>query len=407
MTPIEAESLPPGHAGRDLIAQAKAGSGKTAAFALVLLSRLTASRAAGVQALVLSPTRELAEQVAQEIRRLARLLQGLVNPLGIDFQHEILRRVGVQHGEGPLAEELVGPRQTQPHADRPGRRDSLARRQAIAVDSQHRVSSALPGRAEVGMHPVELGQPRPAEAYAHFVPRLQSHAHFLLRDAEDQRSPHLRHDDAQVERHRGYEPGCAAVHYGLPRHAPIKLGAFSTPHRAHDPVFGRPAIGAVDPHAEGPHASAQVEALHARVAQRLPSAYNDRVDSRDLMAVDRDAQGSRSGWECLQEEAGELGLGGLHSVGAMIGSDGRIRPVVGPLDAESGGHDALGDQQRAGEAARAREDEHEVARAAKNIERCAAAHPPDRRDSQVGVGGAVGDREGAIRVAQCTGEFAG
>jgi ATP-independent RNA helicase DbpA len=72
MTPIQAASLPLGLAGRDLIAQAKTGSGKTAAFALVLLSRLSASRAAGVQALVLSPTRELAEQVAQEIRRLAR-----------------------------------------------------------------------------------------------------------------------------------------------------------------------------------------------------------------------------------------------------------------------------------------------------------------------------------------------
>ncbi|WP_341888532.1 ATP-dependent RNA helicase DbpA [Variovorax sp. YR752] len=71
MTPIQAASLPLALAGRDLIAQAKTGSGKTAAFALPLLARLDARRFA-VQALVLCPTRELAEQVSQEIRRLAR-----------------------------------------------------------------------------------------------------------------------------------------------------------------------------------------------------------------------------------------------------------------------------------------------------------------------------------------------
>jgi ATP-independent RNA helicase DbpA len=71
MTPIQAASLPPALAGQDLIAQAKTGSGKTAAFALSLLTRLNPRRFA-VQALVLCPTRELADQVAQEIRRLAR-----------------------------------------------------------------------------------------------------------------------------------------------------------------------------------------------------------------------------------------------------------------------------------------------------------------------------------------------
>ncbi|MBZ8140033.1 ATP-dependent RNA helicase DbpA [Rubrivivax gelatinosus] len=71
MTPIQAAALPPALAGRDLIAQAKTGSGKTAAFSLPLLAKLDARRFA-VQALVLCPTRELAEQVSQEIRRLAR-----------------------------------------------------------------------------------------------------------------------------------------------------------------------------------------------------------------------------------------------------------------------------------------------------------------------------------------------
>jgi len=71
MTPIQAASLPIALAGHDLIAQAKTGSGKTAAFALALLARLNVRRFA-VQALVLCPTRELADQVTQEIRRLAR-----------------------------------------------------------------------------------------------------------------------------------------------------------------------------------------------------------------------------------------------------------------------------------------------------------------------------------------------
>lgn len=76
MTPIQAQSLPPILAGQDVIAQGKTGSGKTAAFGLGLLSRLdTASFQA--QSLVLCPTRELADQVAEEIRRLARTMKNV------------------------------------------------------------------------------------------------------------------------------------------------------------------------------------------------------------------------------------------------------------------------------------------------------------------------------------------
>ena len=71
MTPIQAAALPLALAGHDLIAQAQTGSGKTAAFALALLARLDAKRP-DTQSLVLCPTRELAEQVTLEIRRLAR-----------------------------------------------------------------------------------------------------------------------------------------------------------------------------------------------------------------------------------------------------------------------------------------------------------------------------------------------
>jgi ATP-independent RNA helicase DbpA len=71
MTPIQAASLPLALAGHDLIAQGQTGSGKTAAYALALLANLNQRRFA-VQALVLCPTRELADQVTQELRRLAR-----------------------------------------------------------------------------------------------------------------------------------------------------------------------------------------------------------------------------------------------------------------------------------------------------------------------------------------------
>jgi ATP-dependent RNA helicase DbpA len=70
MTPVQAASLPAILSGKDVVAQAKTGSGKTAAFALGLLSALDAN-AVKLQGLVLCPTRELADQVSREIRRLA------------------------------------------------------------------------------------------------------------------------------------------------------------------------------------------------------------------------------------------------------------------------------------------------------------------------------------------------
>jgi ATP-independent RNA helicase DbpA len=71
MTPIQASALPPMLAGRDVLAQAKTGSGKTAAFGIALLHKVN-PRYFGCQGLVLCPTRELADQVAKEMRRLAR-----------------------------------------------------------------------------------------------------------------------------------------------------------------------------------------------------------------------------------------------------------------------------------------------------------------------------------------------
>src|SRR4051812_22468126 len=72
-TPVQEHALPPVLAGKDVIAQARTGSGKTVAFGLGALSAVDVSKAS-VQALVLCPTRELAEQVSVELRRLARFI---------------------------------------------------------------------------------------------------------------------------------------------------------------------------------------------------------------------------------------------------------------------------------------------------------------------------------------------
>ena len=76
MTPIQAQSLPIILERRDLIAQAKTGSGKTAAFGIGILHKLNPTYFA-IQALVLCPTRELADQVAKELRRLARFADNI------------------------------------------------------------------------------------------------------------------------------------------------------------------------------------------------------------------------------------------------------------------------------------------------------------------------------------------
>ena len=76
MTAIQAASIPVMLEQRDLIAQAQTGSGKTAAFGIGILSKINPSYFA-VQALVVCPTRELADQVANEIRRLARAIPNI------------------------------------------------------------------------------------------------------------------------------------------------------------------------------------------------------------------------------------------------------------------------------------------------------------------------------------------
>ena len=95
MTPIQALALPAMLEGRDVLGQAATGTGKTCAFGLALLSRIGTHRPA---ALVLCPTRELAAQVAEELRRLARPLphtRVLVLSGGSSVQRE---RASLAHG---------------------------------------------------------------------------------------------------------------------------------------------------------------------------------------------------------------------------------------------------------------------------------------------------------------------
>ncbi|WP_073586457.1 ATP-dependent RNA helicase DbpA [Vibrio quintilis] len=76
MTPIQAQTLPLMLQGKDVIGQGKTGSGKTVAFGLTVLTNLNVKRFR-VQTLVLCPTRELADQVAKEIRTLARTIHNI------------------------------------------------------------------------------------------------------------------------------------------------------------------------------------------------------------------------------------------------------------------------------------------------------------------------------------------
>jgi ATP-independent RNA helicase DbpA len=117
MTPIQAESLPIALKGADLVAQAKTGSGKTAAFAIPLLQRLDlkALNDPGTQALILCPTRELCIQVSQELRKLARYLGNIkIVPL-YGGQLMALQKTALKNG----AHVLVGtPGRIQDHLNR-------------------------------------------------------------------------------------------------------------------------------------------------------------------------------------------------------------------------------------------------------------------------------------------------
>ncbi len=76
MSPIQAKAIPVLLEGKDVIGQAQTGTGKTAAFGIPLLQRIN-PKERHLQAVVLCPTRELAIQVAEEIRKLAGFMHGI------------------------------------------------------------------------------------------------------------------------------------------------------------------------------------------------------------------------------------------------------------------------------------------------------------------------------------------
>jgi ATP-dependent RNA helicase RhlE len=95
-TPIQSESIPPIMLGRDVIGLAQTGTGKTAAFVLPVLHRLINSPRGRVGALIVSPTRELAEQTCETINVLARYTGlrciSIYGGVGMDPQNRALRR---------------------------------------------------------------------------------------------------------------------------------------------------------------------------------------------------------------------------------------------------------------------------------------------------------------------------
>lgn len=133
MTPIQEQSLPIMLKGEDVIAQAKTGSGKTAAFGLSLLNRLNVKNFS-VQALVLCPTRELAEQVSQTLRSLSRLLPN-VKILNLSGGAPLKPQLdSLRHG----AHVIVGtPGRVQKHLDQESL--SLSALQTVVLDEADRM----------------------------------------------------------------------------------------------------------------------------------------------------------------------------------------------------------------------------------------------------------------------------
>jgi ATP-dependent RNA helicase RhlE len=93
-TPIQAQAIPPGLAGRDVIGTAATGTGKTAAFLLPIIDRLAGKT--GTRALVLAPTRELALQIGEELARFGgtRHVRGavVIGGVGMGAQSDALKR---------------------------------------------------------------------------------------------------------------------------------------------------------------------------------------------------------------------------------------------------------------------------------------------------------------------------
>ena len=222
MTEIQAQSLPLLLEGRDLIAQAKTGSGKTAAFGIGILHKLNPTLFA-VQALVLCPTRELADQVSNELRRLARFADNIkVLTLcgGAPMRPQI---ASLEHG----AHIVVGtPGRIRDHLGR--NTIDLARVQTLVLDEADRmvdmgfyeeiagIVSACPARRQTLLF---------SATYPDDIRRAS--AEFLRQPAEVK--VEAQHSEAQIEQRFyqvGYEDRNAAVARLLNHFKPVSTLAF-------------------------------------------------------------------------------------------------------------------------------------------------------------------------------------
>ncbi len=124
-TPIQAQAIPVQMEGRDIVGQAQTGTGKTAAFGIPLLQKIDPKNKK-IQAIALCPTRELAIQVAGEIRNLAKYMHG-IKVLPIYGGQDITRQIrGLKDG-------------TQIVIGTPGRVMDHMRRKTIRCDQIHTV----------------------------------------------------------------------------------------------------------------------------------------------------------------------------------------------------------------------------------------------------------------------------
>ncbi len=118
-TPIQEEMIPLALAGKDVLGQARTGTGKTAAFALPILQQV--DRDGGVQAIILTPTRELAVQVFHEIEQLARFMP--------------VRTVAV-YGGAPVSGQVRRlAEQPQVVVGTPGRVQDMMERRVLSLES--------------------------------------------------------------------------------------------------------------------------------------------------------------------------------------------------------------------------------------------------------------------------------
>lgn len=165
MTPIQTLSLPPVLAGRDVIGQGKTGSGKTAAFGLGLLQKLDVKRFR-IQTLVLCPTRELADQVAVEIRKLGRAMHN-VKVLTLCGGAPIGPQIGsLEHG----AHIIVGT---------PGRIEDHLRKGTLKLDD---VDTLILDEAD---RMLEMGFQESLEAIVSHIPASRQTLLFSATFAED------------------------------------------------------------------------------------------------------------------------------------------------------------------------------------------------------------------------------